>query len=90
MSGTSPRGPVWALRSMIVSAVLAVLGLVSAVLLSLQPWASCPGVDDSSAGCPVQGTQVVVQQIAVLVLVVGVLGLVASCLARAGWRSIRG
>ncbi|WP_041292349.1 hypothetical protein [Kineococcus radiotolerans] len=75
---------------MIASAVLAALGLVSAVLLFLQPWASCPGVDDSSAGCPVEGAQVVVQQIAVLVLVVGVLGLVASSLARAGWRSIRG
>ncbi len=52
---------------MIVSAVLTALGLVSVVVLFLQPWASCPGVDDSSAGCPVQGAQVVVQQIAVLV-----------------------
>jgi hypothetical protein len=75
---------------MIVSAVLAALGLISAVLLFLQPWASCPGVDDSSAGCPVQGTQVVVQQIAMLILAVGMLGLVASALVRARWRSIRG
>ena len=57
-----------------------VVGVLAMVLLLLQPWASCPEIDDVPAGCPVQGAQATVQAATMLIVVVGALGLLGSLL----------
>ena len=89
MTKRPTRGPAWVRRALIISTVIAVLGFASLLALYLQPWASCPGIDDSSAGCPVEGPQVIIQQVVMLILVAGVLGVGASALVLARYRSAR-
>lgn len=55
-------------------AAVGILGFAGAILLYLQPWASCPGIDDSSAGCPAPSGQATLFFFFVVLLVAGVTG----------------
>jgi len=44
----------------------------------LQPWRSCPDVDDSSAGCPATSTDTAVLGLAIAVLFAGIMLLIMS------------
>ena len=59
------------------AAVTAAAAAVFCVVMVLQPWRSCPGVDDSSGGCPALDRDVTLLGVGVVVLLVslGVLAL---------------
>lgn len=56
--------------------VLTISGAVGGFVVFLQPWRSCPEIDDSSAGCPATPDDQALLGIALFVLVVGVVLLV--------------
>ena len=58
--------------------VLTLAGLAGGFVMFLQPWRSCPEIDDSSAGCPATGSDQGLLGVAVLVLMVGILLLAIS------------
>lgn len=70
----------WLLRGLVVatSAVVALISAAASFLLFLQPWRSCPEIDDSSAGCPALPRDVALLQISVVVFLVAVLVLVLT------------
>ncbi|MFY9678937.1 hypothetical protein [Glutamicibacter protophormiae] len=53
------------------AALLALLGAVGGIVMFLQPWRSCPEVDDSSAGCPAASGDLALLGLAVAAMVVG-------------------
>ncbi|NAZ81187.1 hypothetical protein GTR02_05095 [Kineococcus sp. R8] len=83
---TTPARPDRWRTARVVSAVLLATGLTATVLLVLQPWASCPGIDDAPAGCPVGATQVAWTGASLQLAAAGVLGFVATLVARDGPR----
>lgn len=58
--------------------VLTLVGVAGGFLMFLQPWRSCPEIDDSSAGCPATGSDQGLLAVAVLVLMVGIVLLAMS------------
>lgn len=58
--------------------VLTLAGAAGAFVMFLQPWRSCPEIDDSSAGCPATGSDIGLLGVAVLVLMVGIVLLIMS------------
>lgn len=66
-------------------AVYATLGLLltlagggGSFVVFLQPWRSCPEIDDSSAGCPATSSDLALLGLAISVLLVGIVLLVVS------------
>lgn len=57
---------------------LTVAGAVGGFVVFLQPWRSCPEIDDSSAGCPPTSSDQALLALALFVLLVGVVLLVKS------------
>jgi len=70
----------WLTRGLVAatSAVVALTAAAACLLLFLQPWRSCPEIDDSSAGCPALPRDVALLQVSVVVLLVAVLVLVLT------------
>lgn len=58
--------------------LLTVTGAVGSVVGFLQPWRSCPEIDDSSAGCPATSSDQALLAVALFILLVGVILLVKS------------
>lgn len=54
------------------------LGLAGGFVMFLQPWRSCPEIDDSSAGCPANATDQGLLGVAVLLVIIGIMLLVVS------------
>jgi hypothetical protein len=70
----------WLTRGLVVavSGFVAFVAAAACVLLFLQPWRSCPEIDDSSAGCPALPRDVALLLVSVVVLLVAVLVLVST------------
>lgn len=62
---------------------VAAIGLVSVVVVFLQPWRSCEE-DDSSAGCPVTVLESNLMVVALLVCAAGMAMMLFTLLRRAG------
>ena len=62
----------------ILGTVLTLAGVAGGFVMFLQPWRSCPEIDDSSAGCPAAGSDQGLLGAAVLVLMVGIVLLAIS------------
>lgn len=58
--------------------LLTLAGAVGSFVVFLQPWRSCPEIDDSSAGCPATSSDLTLLGLAISVLLVGVAFLVMS------------
>jgi hypothetical protein len=58
--------------------LLTVVGSVGSFVVFLQPWRSCPNIDDSSAGCPTTSSDQALMGLALFILLVGVVFLVKS------------
>ena len=58
--------------------LLTLAGAVGSVVMFLQPWRSCPEIDDSSAGCPATSNALALLGLAVAVLLVGIAFLIMS------------
>ncbi len=58
--------------------LLTMCGAVGGFVVFLQPWRSCPDIDDSSAGCPATSGDQVLLILALFILIVGALFLVMS------------
>lgn len=58
--------------------VLTLAGVAGGFVMFLQPWGSCPEIDNSSAGCPATGSDQGLLGVAVLVLLVGIVLLAMS------------
>lgn len=58
--------------------LLTVGGAVGSFVVFLQPWRSCPEIDDSSAGCPTTANDQALLALALFILLVGVVLLVKS------------
>lgn len=58
--------------------LLTLSGAVGSVVVFLQPWRSCPEIDDSSAGCPPTSGDQALLVLALFILLIGVLLLVKS------------
>ena len=48
------------------------LGVVGSFVMFLQPWRSCPEIDDSSAGCPATSDDTALLGLAIAVLLAGI------------------
>jgi hypothetical protein len=53
-------------------------GAVGGFVMFLQPWRSCPEIDDSSAGCPATSGDTALLGLAITVMLVGVAFLIRS------------
>lgn len=58
--------------------LLVVTGAAGSFVMFLQPWRSCPEIDDSSAGCPATTGDLGLLGLAIAVLLAGVALLVMS------------
>jgi hypothetical protein len=58
--------------------ILSVVGAAGSFVVFLQPWRSCPEIDDSSAGCPATSSDQALLALALFILLVGVVLLVKS------------
>lgn len=58
--------------------LLTVVGGVGSFVAFIQPWRSCPDIDDSSAGCPATSSDLALLVLALFILLVGVVLLVKS------------
>lgn len=58
--------------------LLTLSGAVGSFVVFLQPWRSCPEIDDSSAGCPATPSDQALLALALFILLVGVVLLVKS------------
>lgn len=58
--------------------LLTIVGGVGSFVVFLQPWRSCPEIDDSSAGCPATYSDQALMGLALFILLVGVVLLVKS------------
>lgn len=58
--------------------LLTVVGAVGSFVVFLQPWRSCPEIDDSSAGCPATPNDQALLALALFILLGGVVLLVKS------------
>lgn len=65
-----------------VGTILTLVGLAGGFVLVLQPWRTCPGIDDSPAGCPATGGDQSLLGIALLVLMAGIVFLAISITTR--------
>lgn len=54
------------------------LGVVGSFVMFLQPWRSCPEIDDSSAGCPATSDDTALLGLAIAVLLAGIALLIMS------------
>jgi len=70
----------WLARGLVVatSAGVALVAAAACLLLFLQPWRSCPEIDDSSAGCPALPRDVALLQVSLGAFLVAVLVLVLT------------
>ncbi|ALD63161.1 hypothetical protein AFL94_03520 [Arthrobacter sp. LS16] len=53
------------------AALLTLLGAAASVIMFLQPWRSCPEIDDSSAGCPATERDLALLGLAVAAMLIG-------------------
>lgn len=53
-------------------------GAGGSVVMFLQPWRSCPEIDDSSAGCPATSTDTALLGLAIAVMLAGIAFLIMS------------
>lgn len=58
--------------------LLTLAGAVGSFVMFVQPWRSCPEIDDSSAGCPATSIDTVLLALALAVLFLGVALLIMS------------
>jgi hypothetical protein len=58
--------------------LLTLAGAAGGFVMFLQPWRSCPGIDDSSAGCPATSDDTALLGLAISVLLVGIAFLIMS------------
>lgn len=58
--------------------LLTISGAVGSVVVFLQPWRTCPEIDDSSGGCPPTSGDQAVLVLALFILLVGVVLLARS------------
>lgn len=58
--------------------LLTLAGAAGGFVMFLQPWRSCPEIDDSSAGCPATSGDTSLLDLAIAVLLVGVGFLIMS------------
>jgi hypothetical protein len=58
--------------------LLTMTGSVGSFVVFLQPWRSCPEIEDSSAGCPATSSDQALLGLAFFVLLIGVVLLVKS------------
>lgn len=68
--------------------LLALAGLTSCVVFALQPWRSCPEIDDSAAGCPATPADSLFLVLSFFILLVGAVLLVRGLMLRRlppGW-----
>lgn len=63
---------------MMLGLLLTLAGAAGGFVMFLQPWRSCPEIDDSSAGCPATSNDVGLLGLAISVLLVGVSFLIMS------------
>lgn len=61
-----------------VGLVLGMVGAASSFIMFLQPWRSCPEIDDSSAGCPATESDLALFGLAIALLLVGVAFLIMA------------
>lgn len=52
--------------------LLTLAGSAGGFVMFLQPWRSCPAIDDSSAGCPAASADTALLGLAISVLLVGI------------------
>lgn len=52
--------------------LLTLSGVAGSIVIVLQPWRSCPEIDDSSAGCPATSGDQALLGLALFILLVGV------------------
>ena len=62
----------------VLGTMLTFAGVAGGFVMFLQPWRSCPEIDDSSAGCPATGSDQGLLGVAVLVLSVEIVLLAMS------------
>jgi hypothetical protein len=58
--------------------LLTLAGVVGGFVMFLQPWRSCPEIDDSSAGCPATSGDTALFGLAIAVLLAGIAFLIMS------------
>ena len=58
--------------------LLTLAGAASGFVMFMQPWRSCPEIDDSSAGCPATSDDTALLGLAIAVLLVGIAFLIMS------------
>ncbi len=60
------------------AALLTLLGAVGGIVMFLQPWRSCPEIDDSSAGCPATESDLALLGLAVAAMLIGLVLWIAA------------
>ncbi|PPK93378.1 hypothetical protein CLV92_1106 [Kineococcus xinjiangensis] len=80
MRSSPSAGPAWFRLLLRGSLGVTVLGFVASVVMFFRPWTECAEYEDAplGAGCPVEGPEVYLVQGALLLFLLGVLGLLAS------------
>lgn len=58
--------------------LLTLAGVAGSFVMFLQPWRSCPEIDDSSAGCPATSSDTALLGLAISALLVGIAFLIMS------------
>lgn len=65
-----------------IGSLLVLVGVVGGFVMFLQPWRSCPEIDDSSAGCPATGIDLTLLGVSLLVAMLGIVFLAISISSR--------